>query len=81
MFLGLSATTLTLLKHEGMATGWANSVRFTLLALAVAWSLKMGARIIAQRHGALWQNAMALAATALGLVPFVWAWILFFVVW
>ncbi|MYZ43188.1 4Fe-4S binding protein [Schauerella aestuarii] len=81
VFLGLSATTLTLLKHEGMGTGWANSVRFTLLALAVAWSLKMGARIIAQRHGALWQNAAALAATAIGLVPFVWAWILFFVVW
>ena len=37
VFLGLSATTITLLKNEGMGIGWVRPVRFTLLALAIAY--------------------------------------------
>src|SRR3546814_14832134 len=33
VFLGLSATTLTLLQHEGVSTGWATTARFAFLGL------------------------------------------------
>src|SRR3546814_6884946 len=35
VFLGLSATTLTLLQHEGVSTGWATTARFAFLGLAL----------------------------------------------
>src|SRR5690606_12121074 len=52
VFLGLSATTVTLLGHEGVPTGWADPARFTLLGLAVAWSLRLAWRMLAQRKAA-----------------------------
>ncbi|HET8598584.1 MAG TPA: 4Fe-4S binding protein [Castellaniella sp.] len=81
VFLGLSATTLTLLQHEGVPTGWANPVRFTLLALALAWSLRLLWRLAGLRCGHAGRRLGAVAAAAAGLLPFVWAWVLFFVLW
>ncbi|WP_230370140.1 hypothetical protein [Paludibacterium denitrificans] len=46
MFLGLSATTLTLLKAEGLPVLWANPVRLVLLVSANLWVLWLSARII-----------------------------------
>src|SRR3546814_18552785 len=45
VFLGLSATTLTLLQHEGVSTGWATTARFALLGMALLWSLRRGWRL------------------------------------
>ncbi|MGB6241916.1 MAG: 4Fe-4S binding protein [Castellaniella sp.] len=81
VFLGLSATTLTLLQHEGVPTGWANPVRFTLLALALAWSLRFEWRLAGLRTGQSWRKGLAVGAVAVGLLPFIWAWLLFFVLW
>ena len=81
VFLGLSATTLTLLQHEGVPTGWANAVRFALLGLALAWSLRFEWRLTGLRTAAPLRRVSALALIALGLVPFCWAWELFFVQW
>ncbi|MBV7482080.1 4Fe-4S binding protein [Bordetella sp. BOR01] len=81
VFLGLSATTVTLLGHEGVNTGWADPVRFTLLTLAVAWSLRLGWRLLAQRAVAWPRKAAAWLLMAGGLAPFCTAWILFFAVW
>jgi len=81
VFLGLSATTVTLLSHEGVNTGWADPVRFTLLTLAVAWSLRLGWRLLAQR-AVVWPRKLAAwLALAAGLAPFCTAWVLFFAVW
>lgn len=81
VFLGLSATTLTLLQHEGVPTGWANPVRFLLLALALAWSLRFEWRLAGLRTARWWRKGLAVGAVAAGMLPFVWAWLLFFVLW
>jgi len=81
VFLGLSATTLTLLQHEGVAIGWANPVRFALLALALAWSLRFQWRLAGLRTSNAWRRATAVVLVALGLLPFVWSWVLFFILW
>jgi polyferredoxin len=81
VFLGLSATTLTLLQHEGVPVGWANPVRFTLLVLALAWSLRFQWRLAGLRTHSVWRRSMAVALVAAGLAPFVWGWVLFFVRW
>ncbi|MCD0503643.1 4Fe-4S binding protein [Bordetella petrii] len=81
VFLGLSATTITLLGHEGLDTQWADPVRFTLLSLAVAWSLRLCWRLLAQRAVAWPRKAAAWLALAAGLAPFCTAWVLFFAVW
>ncbi len=82
VFLGLSATTITLLKHEGVQAHWANPVRFTLLTLAIAWTLRLAWRVIAQRQGAGFLRRLAAwLVFAAGLAPFCKAWLLFFVVW
>ncbi|HEY0297515.1 MAG TPA: 4Fe-4S binding protein [Bordetella sp.] len=81
VFLGLSATTITLLQHEGMATGWVRPVRFTLLALALAWSLRLAWRLLGRRTAGAGRRALAWLAFAAGLAPFAAAWVLFFAVW
>ncbi|MGB3423618.1 MAG: 4Fe-4S binding protein [Castellaniella sp.] len=81
VFLGLSATTLTLLQHEGVPTGWANAARFTLLTLALAWSLRFEWRLAGLRTQGLVRRLGAVALVAAGLLPFCWAWVLFFVRW
>src|SRR5690606_14917361 len=81
VFLGLSATTLTLLQHEGVSTGWANAVRFTLLALALAWSLRFEWRLAGLRTARTAPRLGAVALVTAGLLPFCWAWVLFFVRW
>ncbi|MDN0074781.1 4Fe-4S binding protein [Crenobacter sp. SG2303] len=51
VFLGLSATTLTLLKHEGIQAYWANNLRLTLLTGAMLWSLWLAIKIVARWGG------------------------------
>jgi polyferredoxin len=81
VFLGLSATTLTLLQHEGVPTGWANPVRFTLLALALIWSLRFEWRLVGLRTAQPARRLAALSLISAGLLPFCWAWLLLFVRW
>jgi len=81
VFLGLSATTLTLLHHEGVPTGWANAARFLLLGLALAWSLRFEWRLAGLRCRRWPVRATAVGMVGLGLAPFCVAWVLFFAVW
>lgn len=46
VFLGLSATTLNLIKAEGLPTYWANPARLALLIGASIWSFYLAYRII-----------------------------------
>jgi polyferredoxin len=76
VFLGLSALTVTLLKAEGVAMPWLPEVRGVLLALAAAWSLWLGWRML---HDTGWQRKLpALGALALAIGGNVFAWILLF---
>lgn len=81
VFLGLSATTISLLQHEGIGTRWVGPVRFTLLALAVLWSLRLGWRVLALRPGGVARRVAAWTVFSAGLAPFCYAWILFFALW
>lgn len=81
VFLGLSATTVTLLQHEGVSTAWVTPLRFTLLALAMLWSLRLVWRIAARRTDSAMRCSLALAFVVMGTLPFCAAWVLFFVVW
>ncbi|KCB21615.1 4Fe-4S binding protein [Bordetella hinzii] len=81
VFLGLSATTVTLLQHEGVRTGWVAPLRFTLLALAVLWTLRLAWRVLGQRPAGLARRVMSWLLVAAGLAPFCLAWWLFFAAW
>lgn len=81
VFLGLSATTINLLKHEGVRAAWAAPVRFTLLTLAVLWTLRLFARLLNQRPVGMVRKTTAWLVLAAGLVPFCWSWVLFFAIW
>ena len=74
VFLSLSATTVNLLKHEGVQAGWAAPVRFTLLTLAVLWTLRLFARLLAARPGGVPRKVLAWLVLAAGLAPFCWSW-------
>jgi polyferredoxin len=81
VFLGLSATTLTLLHNEGLDTRWATGVRFVVLALAVGWSLRLVWRLTGLRTGSAWRRVSAAGLVALGMAPFCASWVMFFLVW
>lgn len=81
VFLGLSANTISLLKHQGMQVDWANPVRFTLLTLAVGWSLRLAWRLLGERGASNAYRLMASLVLIGGLLPFCMAWMLLFVVW
>lgn len=81
VFLGLSATTLTLLQHEGVSVAWASAVRFGLLGVAMLWSLRLVWRITSSRSASRGYRLNALLLVALGTIPYCAAWALFFAVW
>lgn len=81
LFLGLSMMTATHLRAEGAALGWLPWLRGALLGAASAWSLWLGARLIAQ-PGRSWPRL--LAALGAWLVPVgsvAGVWILVFYIW
>jgi polyferredoxin len=47
LFLGLSSTTVKLLRYEGLQLAWVTSARALLLGLAISWSLYLGWRVCA----------------------------------
>ncbi|MEJ2894571.1 4Fe-4S binding protein [Bordetella avium] len=81
VFLGLSATTVTLLQHEGLRTAWVKPLRFTLLTLAVLWTLRLAWRILSQSQVGALRRVLSWLVVAAGLTPFCLAWWLFFAAW
>ena len=80
VFLGLSATTLSLIKHEGINTWWANDVRLLLLLVsscAVAW---LGFRIL-QLWTSGWHLVLSFSAVLAALAVVNSAWGLMFWWW
>jgi hypothetical protein len=64
-----------------MQAAWAAPVRFTLLSLAVLWTLRLYARLLKPRAASGWRKGLAWLVLAAGLAPFCLAWVLFFAVW
>ena len=78
VFLGLSSLTVTLARAEGFATGVVPALRAIVLAIGVAWSLRLAWLQLADlpRTASRWMSLAAFAA-ALACVAGGWA-ILFF---
>ncbi|KZE25404.1 hypothetical protein AVW16_03005 [Crenobacter luteus] len=81
VFLGLSALTVTMLKHEGVPLDWVAPLRFGLLAGANLWSLVLAWQIAARHSRATAHRLGALAGVALALALVDLAWWLMFVAW
>ncbi|WP_429497174.1 4Fe-4S binding protein [Robbsia andropogonis] len=78
VFLGLTATTLTILQHHHVDTRWAGDARAVLLGLANLWSLWLAFQI-ARRYAASWYalgGAMLSFALALAIADSAW-WLMF----
>ncbi len=78
VFIGLSATTLSILRAEHLDLSWANPVRFTLLAGANLWSAWLAWRVIRSYAAGLGKEALAMLCVlaALGVADSAW-WLMF----
>jgi polyferredoxin len=80
VFLGLSALTVTMLRSEGLATGWVGPARAALLVGASLWSVWLAWRVAGLSVGgpARWLAAgciaLAVAAADYGWVLLFWQW-------
>jgi polyferredoxin len=78
VFLGLSATTLTILRAEHIGLEWASPVRLLILAIANVWSGWLAVRVI-ERHAMTWSariGACFCFIAALAVVDSAW-WLMF----
>ncbi|MFB4202608.1 hypothetical protein KBTX_00694 [wastewater metagenome] len=78
-FLGLSMTTVSLLRADGVPVFWVGETRALLLAAATAWSLGLAWRITAVHVPGQWLRRLggfAGGAAAAGVVAAAW-WLLF----
>jgi hypothetical protein len=79
--LGLGATTVKLLRYEGLALTWVQPARAGLLAAAIGWSLWLGWQVLG-RHGARGLTRLAaFSCLALGTAGVGYGWWLQFWGW
>ncbi len=78
VFIGLSATTLTILRAEHIDLSWANPVRFMLLAGASLWSAWLGWHVIRSYATSLSKQILAMfcVLAAVGIANSAW-WLMF----
>jgi hypothetical protein len=74
VFLGLSATTLSLLRAEHVPLGWASDVRIAILVIANAWSAWLAWRVTSRHSASLFRRAAAMVwfLGALAMVDSAW---------
>lgn len=81
VFLGLSMLTVTQLRAEGLVFPWLRSARTALLALGLAWSLGLGARVVFASSASYGRRGAAFALYALPLALIGSLWYRAFYVW
>jgi polyferredoxin len=81
LFIGLSASTVTLLRGEGLRMGWVPGTRIAMLAGATLWSLWLAWRIAGRYATALPMRLAAVAGVAAALALVDYAWALMFWIW
>lgn len=81
VFLGLSATTVTMLRAEGIPLGFVGFLRGALLAAAATWSVWLGWRIAGQSTWNALRRSAATFFVAAAAAVGVGSWVLFFWVW
>jgi hypothetical protein len=81
VFLGLSATTISLLRAEHLPVYWANDVRATILAATTLWSLWLGWRVTGRHAATLGRRLAGMAGIVAALALVNWLWLLMFWIW
>lgn len=78
LVLGLSMTTASHLRAEGVPLSWLGPLRVLLLGGAAGWSLVLGARLLASAAAGASRKALALACYGLpvALMGVIWVWML-----
>ncbi len=81
VFLGLSMLTVTQLRAEGLVFPWLRGARAALLALGLAWSFWLGARVVLASPAPYVSRVAALALYSVPLALIGYIWLLAFYVW
>ena len=74
LFLGLSATTVKLLRYEGLLVEWVQPTRASLLMAAMGWSLSLGWKLLGHEQVSLPRRVAGSGCLLLanGLVGYGW---------
>jgi len=80
-FVGLSATTISLLRAEHWPVDWANDVRAALLTVMTLWSVLLAWKVIGQHAEALPRRVLAMLPVIGALALVNYAWLLMFWIW
>lgn len=81
LFLGLTATTIKLLKYDGVTFWWLQDARFIILSGAALWSLYLANKILKTTNATPKIWAASLALFTLATLPIIYAWWLMFWGW
>jgi len=81
VFLGLSALTVTLLSGERIIMPWLPIARGLLLAVAVLWSLWLGARFLRSSAANITPKLLAFCALAMAVGGVLAPWLMLFYIW
>ncbi|QBF26512.1 4Fe-4S binding protein [Pseudomonas tructae] len=81
LFLGLSATTVKLLRYEGLLLEWVQPARATLLLAAMGWSLLLANKLLASHNLGNWRRCSASACLLLAIAAVGYGWWLQFWGW
>jgi polyferredoxin len=81
VFVGLSATTITLLRGEHWPVDWANDVRGALLSIMTLWSVLLAWRVVNRYAGSLLHRIAVMLPLLAGLALVNYAWLLMFWLW
>ncbi|WP_034294644.1 4Fe-4S binding protein [Herbaspirillum sp. RV1423] len=81
VFVGLSATTISLLRAEHWPVDWANDVRAALLTVTTLWSVLLAWKVIGQHTKAVPQRLLAMLPVIGALALVNYAWLLMFWIW
>jgi len=78
LFLGLSATTVKLLRYDGVRLGFISEIRLSILVGASLWSLWLARRILARYPLHLSSTLFAQGLFAFSLIPILISWVSLF---
>jgi len=78
LFLGLSATTVKLLRYDGVKIAFVGEMRIFILSGAAFWSLYLAHRILKRYSLSIHINVAAQFCFSLSIIPIITAWIFIF---
>jgi len=81
VFVGLSATTISLLRAEHWPVDWANDVRAVLLTVMTLWSVLLAWKVIGEYSRSFGHRLLTMLPVIGALALVNYAWLLMFWIW